>query len=200
MTEKVIATICPADQQQWRAWLEDNHDKEKSVWLVYYKKKSSMSALAWSEAVDEALCFGWIDSLSKPIDENRYMQFFSRRKTNSVWSKINKEKVGRLIDAGLMRQAGLDCIEIAKQNGSWTILDEVEGLVVPADLEAGLREKPDAEGFFAALSRSDKRSLLQWLVLAKRPETRQKRIIEIIEMANQGLKPKIIQPFKKPAG
>ncbi|GAB3971308.1 YdeI/OmpD-associated family protein [Spirosoma terrae] len=197
MAEKEIKTVCPLSRQQWREWLQAHHHTEKSVWLVYYKKKSNRSTLAWSEAVDEALCFGWIDSLAKPIDEERYRQFFCRRKPTSVWSRINKEKVERLIREGLMAQAGLDVIDRAKSNGSWAILDDAEALIIPADLEEELQKKPNARAYFLGLCKSDKRNLLQWLVLAKRPETRQKRIVDIIESAEQGLKPKPFQEAKK---
>lgn len=197
VNEQEIQTFCPANKQQWRAWLMENHFREKSVWLIYYKKKTSIPTITWSEAVDEALCFGWIDSLSRPVDEDRFMQFFTRRKPNSVWSKINKEKVQRFIETGLMTQAGLDAINIARQNGSWTVLDEVEALIVPADLQAEFMRRPDAESFYQTLCKSDKRNLLQWLVLAKKPETRQKRISEIVEFTERNQKPKIIQSGRK---
>lgn len=193
MAEKEIETVCPANRQHWREWLQENHDKKQSVWLLYHKKKSTIDRLAYGDAVDEALCFGWIDSLTKPVDDYTYRQFFSRRKPKSVWSKVNKEKVQRLIDSGLMTQAGMQAIDIAKQNGSWTILDDVEALIIPADLEAAFQKRPTARNFFLTLSRSDKRVLLQWLVLAKRAETRQNRIAELIEQADQNLKPKLIQ-------
>lgn len=198
MTEE-IKTVYPLNRQQWREWLQAHHDTEKSVWLVYYKKKSNRSTLAWSEAVDEALCFGWIDSVAKPIDEERYMQFFCRRKPTSVWSRINKEKVERLISEGLMAQAGLDTIDRAKSNGSWIILDDAEALVIPADLEEEFQKKPNAKAYFLGLCKSDKRNLLQWLVLAKRPETRQKRMAEIVDCADQQLKPGFMQRAKKQA-
>lgn len=118
------------------------------------------------------------------------MQFFSKRKTNSVWSKVNKEKIERLTIEGLMTKAGFDIIEIAKQNGSWTILDEAEALIIPADLEEEFEKRPQAKSYFVSLSRSDKRNILQWIVLAKRQETRAKRITEIVELADQNLKPK----------
>jgi uncharacterized protein YdeI (YjbR/CyaY-like superfamily) len=183
-------TFCPASPADWRAWLQAHHATKQSVWLIYHKKHTGVPSLTWSQAVDEALCFGWIDSQAKPLDADRYMQFFSRRKPTSVWSRVNKEKVQRLIEAGLMAEAGLARIDTARQNGSWLILDEVEALVIPADLAHELRKRPSASGFFAGLSKSDKRNMLQWLVLAKRPETRQKRIAEIVELADQQLKPK----------
>jgi uncharacterized protein YdeI (YjbR/CyaY-like superfamily) len=118
MKEKSIETICPQSRQHWRQWLQENHDKKQSIWLVYYKKKSNLPTVNWSEAVDEALCFGWIDSQKKSIDEEKYMQFFCRRKSNSTWSKVNKAKIQRLEEEGLITQAGFDSIEIAKLNGS----------------------------------------------------------------------------------
>lgn len=198
MTEE-LKTVCPVNQQQWRAWLREHHDTEKSVWLIYYRKRANRPTITWSEAVDEALCFGWIDSTIKPLDEDRFMQFFSRRKPNSVWSKINKENVQRLMAEGRMTQAGFASIETAKQNGSWTILDDAEALIIPPDLEQEFQEKPNARSYFSSLSRSDKRNLLQWIVLAKRPETRQKRITELVELADQNRKPQFMQGTKKRA-
>lgn len=188
--ENEIATFCPASQQEWRQWLQENHDKKQSVWLIYYKMKTGMRTLSWSDAVDEALCFGWIDSRAKPVDEEKYIQFFSKRKANSTWSKVNKEKVRQLIDAGKMTRAGLESIELAKQNGSWTILDEVEALVIPDDLEKAFKTKRGSRDFFMSLSKSVRKSILQWIVLAKREETRQKRVSEIAALAGKKLKPK----------
>jgi len=182
--------FCPTGRQHWREWLQEHHDKKQSIWLVYHKKKSATPTLTWSEAVDEALCFGWIDSQAKPIDEEKYRQLFTRRKLKSGWSRVNKDKIERLIATGQMTSAGLASIETAKQNGSWTLLDEVEALLLPADLEQALEQRPNANRYFASLSRTDKRNLLQWLVLAKRPATRQSRITEIVELADQQLKPK----------
>lgn len=149
-----------------------------------------MPTLSWSEAVDEALCFGWIDSTRKTIDEEKFIQFFSKRKPNSVWSKINKEKVQRLIDERLMTPAGYESIERAKQNGSWAILDDVEELIIPNDLEKEFKTKLGSKDFFLSLSKSVRKSILQWLTLAKQQETRQKRMSEIAELASQKLKPK----------
>jgi len=188
--ENEIVSICPNSRQAWREWLEANHESKQAVWLIYYKKKSNLPTVLYSDAVDEALCFGWIDSKAKPIDEEKYMQFFTKRKPKSIWSKINKEKIERLTKEGLMTQAGFEIIEIAKQNGSWNILDESEALIVPEDLKKGFQKSTAAMDYFSSLSRSDKRNILQWLVLAKRQETREKRITEIIELAEQKLKPK----------
>lgn len=189
MEKKKIISICPESRFQWREWLQKHHHTENSVWLVYYKKQSGRPTVTRSEAVGEALCFGWIDSQSKPIDENQFMQFFSKRKANGTWSKVNKEKIVRLSENGLMTQAGLDTIEAAKKNGSWTILDDVEELIIPADLAKEFEEQPKAAAYFLNLCKSDKRNILQWLVLARRAETRQRRIEEMISLALEGLKP-----------
>lgn len=190
MKDKDYDTICPTSRQEWRNWLEENHQSKKSIWLIYYKSKTSKPTVKYSDAVDEALCFGWIDSKAKSIDEEMFMQFFCKRKPHSVWSKINKEKVQRLIECGLMTKAGFESIEVAKQNGTWSILDTAESLIIPSDLEAEFQRNPNSIDYFLSLSRSDKRNILQWLVLAKRTETRQKRIAEIVEFALQRQKPK----------
>jgi uncharacterized protein YdeI (YjbR/CyaY-like superfamily) len=188
MIEKSIETISPNSRQQWRQWLQENHCKKRSIWLIYYKRKSSMPTVGWSEAVDEALCFGWIDSKKQSIDEEKYMQFFCRRKSNSTWSKVNKAKIQRLAEAGLMTQAGFNSIETAKLNGSWVILDEVEELIIPEDLDREFQKRLGSKSYFLSLSMSDRRNILQWLVLAKRQQTRLKRIQKIGELAVQKLK------------
>ena len=185
-----IDIFYPTSRTAWRTWLQDNHGSKPSVWLVFYNKSSKKPTLTWSEAVDEALCFGWIDSKKVAIDKERAHQFFSKRKAKSTWSKINKQKIEQLIDKGLMTEAGYISIEIAKQNGSWTILDAVEELIIPEDLETALKVKSDAMDYFLSLSKSVKKAMLQWLVLAKRDETRQKRIAEIVELAVKKQKPK----------
>jgi uncharacterized protein YdeI (YjbR/CyaY-like superfamily) len=182
-------TFYPQGRNEWRKWLIDNHDKKQSVWVMMYKKQSGKPTITWSDAVDEAICFGWIDSLKKSIDLAASIQFFSRRKPNSAWSKINKDKVTRLIEEGLMMPAGLAVIALAKQNGTWKILDEVEELKIPEDLNDAFNKHPGSGDFFLSLSKSIKKMMLQWVKFAKRPETRQKRITEIAERAAQGKKP-----------
>jgi uncharacterized protein YdeI (YjbR/CyaY-like superfamily) len=187
---KEIESFYPATKQQWRAWMKKNHLKKQSVWLVCYKLKSGKPTITWSEAVDEALCFGWIDSIRKPIDEEKFMQFFGKRKPTSTWSKVNKEKVQNLIAEGRMTAAGLACIDIAKQNGSWNILDTVEALIIPNDLNKAFKTQKGSKDFFMSLPKSVKKRILQWLVLAKREETRLKRINEIVAHAGKKLIPK----------
>jgi len=185
-----LEEYCPHDKKDWRKWLEKNHAKKEAVWLIFYKKKTPKYNLSWSESVDEALCFGWIDSVKKTIDSEKYKQYFSKRKAKSNWSKINKDKVKTLIEQGLMEKEGYKSIEIAKENGSWTILDEVETLVIPDDLKEEFANFQGSMEFFDSLSKSVKKILLYWVVSAKRKETRQRRILEIAENASQSLKPK----------
>lgn len=185
-----LDTFCPACPNDWREWLAQNHDSKQSVWLVCYKKQANVPTISWSDAVDEALCFGWIDSTRKSIDDQRFIQFFCRRKPNSAWSKINKAKVERLIAEGLMMQAGHESILKAKENGSWTLLDEVEELLVPEDLHKKISENEIAAAYFEGLSKSVKKIILYWIASAKRTETRQNRINEVATLAAQKQKPK----------
>ncbi|WP_033565128.1 YdeI/OmpD-associated family protein [Sphingobacterium sp. SYP-B4668] len=185
-----IEIFYPTSQTDWRTWLERNHRSQQSIWLVFHAKLSEKPSITWREAVDIALCFGWIDSKKIKIDDITSHQFFSKRKAQSTWSKINKEKVAQLIEKGLMEKAGYESIEIAKQNGSWTILDEVEAVIIPVDLENAFTKHPGSTEYFLGLSKSIKKMMLQWVVLAKRPETRQNRIKEIAELAGQQRKPK----------
>lgn len=180
----------PENPEQWRDWLRENHNREKGIWLLQYNKKSCKPTISWSDAVDEALCFGWIDSLKKKRDDESSIQYFGKRKPKSTWSKINKQKIERLTAENRMSQAGLDIIILAKENGSWEILDGVEEILIPEDLMLELSSRPGAIAFFHSLSKSVKKMMLQWIVLAKRPETRQKRILEIAIAAENKMKPK----------
>ena len=190
MNKKEIEKYCPKSRSDWRNWLENHHQTKQSVWLIFYRVSTKIPSLSWSEAVDEALCFGWIDSTKKTIDNERYMQYFTRRKPKSNWSRINKEKVEVLIKNRLMTQAGIKAIEIAKDNGSWTILDDVENLVVPKDLKIALSKNTSSKEFFESQSKSKQKILLYWIVSAKRIETRNKRIAEIVRSAALNKRPK----------
>ena len=190
MSKKEVDIFYPENKKQWRQWLEENHGRLNELWLVFYKKASGKPSVTWSDSVDEALCFGWIDSKKVPVDAEKSHQFFSKRKPKSTWSKINKDKTERLIKAGLMAPAGFESIQIAKDNGSWTLLDEVEALIIPYDLEMAFNLRPGSKEYFLSLSKSIKKIILQWVVLAKLPDTRNKRIIEIAEQAQNKQKPK----------
>lgn len=187
---KEAKEICPRSREEWRDWLELNHKEKDAIWLVFYKKGTPNFNLSWSESVDESLCFGWIDSTIKTIDNERFKQYFSKRKPKSNWSKVNKDKVKMLIDQSLMKEAGYKSIEIAKENGSCTILDTVERLEIPEDLEQELRRQKGAMKYFESLNKSSKKGLLYWVASAKRDDTRNKRISEIVENASLQMKPK----------
>lgn len=179
MTKK--DTFYPKSQKDWRKWLSKNHIDKQSIWVIFYRTSSDKPSLTWSEAVDEALCFGWIDSTRKSIDSESYMQYFTKRKPRSTWSKINKDKVKELIDKDLMTKAGLDCIEVARENGSWTILDSVEDLIVPEILEIEFQKFPNAGAKYEKLSNSAKKSILHRIAMAKQLETKKKRAKEAVE-------------------
>jgi len=187
---KEAAEFCPKNRSEWREWLSECHQKEDAIWLIFYKKKSPDHNLSWSDAVDEALCFGWIDSTKITIDNERYKQYFTKRKAKSNWSKINKDKVTVLIEEGLMQQAGYDSIAIAKENGSWTFLDAVEALEVPQDLQSAFDQNDKAQKFYNELSNSMKKGVLYWVISAKREATQQKRIRDIVDSAEMGKLPK----------
>ncbi|WP_104381438.1 YdeI family protein [Sphingobacterium sp. HMA12] len=187
---KEVQSISIHTHAEWRQWLVDNHLVEKSVWIICNTKNSGRPAVAWSELVDEALCFGWIDSTRKTIHKGSFKQLFSRRKPRGTWSRVNKEKIEILIASGKMTEAGLEVIRMAQENGSWSVLDSVEELFIPEDLDRALNSYSGAEAFFAGLSKSAKKMLLQWIALAKRPETRNRRIVEIAEQGACQMKPK----------
>jgi uncharacterized protein YdeI (YjbR/CyaY-like superfamily) len=186
-----LGTIYAQDRKEWRKWLEENHHLSPGIWLIYYKVKSDKPSVRYSEAVKEALCFGWIDSKVKSLDQERYMQIFTPRKSKSVWSKLNKQYIEELIEQGLMTKAGLEKIEVAKLDGSWKILDAIEALIIPQDLEQALLLNETANRYFQAFSKTLKKNILFWIESAKRPETRLKRIEETINAAAQNKNPLI---------
>jgi uncharacterized protein YdeI (YjbR/CyaY-like superfamily) len=170
------------DRKSWHAWLAKNHAKQKELWLVFYKKHTGKPTISYEDAVQEALCFGWIDSTVRKIDEERYMQLFTPRKTGSNWSDLNKRRVKKLIDQGLMTEAGLRRIEEAKKDGSWKNLDAVEKLKVPPDLLKALSANGKAKKNFEGLSPSRKKQFLYWIASAKTEVTRKKRIAETVRL------------------
>lgn len=193
-----IPTFTPNSREDWRDWLEKNHNSTPAVWVVYYKKQAKMPTVIYSDAVDEALCFGWIDSKAQTIDENSYRQYFCPRRPKSVWSKVNKAKIERLIAENRMQPAGYACIAAAKANGSWTTLDDIEELIAPPDFAAALKQNPVAQKFYAQLSKSDQRNLLQWLVLSGTEATKQKKIAEMMRFMERNEKPPQIAIQRKP--
>ena len=173
-------TYYAKDRKAWRKWLEKNHKTCGGIWLIYYKKNSGKTRVAYDAAVEEALCFGWIDSTLNPRDEDSYMQLFTPRKEKSGWSKLNKDRVERLIAEGLMTEAGLEKIEAAKKHGTWNKLDHIESYSIPPDLDKFLKENVACKTFFESLSNTNKKYILYYLHNAKREATRQLRIEEII--------------------
>jgi uncharacterized protein YdeI (YjbR/CyaY-like superfamily) len=178
-----------ADRTAWRTWLENNHAASRGIWLIYDKGTTGQRTLSYDDIVDEALCFGWIDSLTHSFDDKQAMLYVSPRNPKSPWSKVNKQRVARLIDTGLMTDAGLAVVETSKANGSWTSYDAVEELIVPSDLAGALAGNKTAERNFEAFSASNKKQILWYIVSAKRPETRKKRIAQITAAAEQNINP-----------
>ena len=171
---------------EWRAWLAAHHARSEGIWLVTYRKGEGRPHLPWGEIVDEALCFGWIDSLPRRLDADRTMLLLAPRRPGSRWSAVNKRKVEKLIREGQMHPAGLAKVEAAKRDGTWDALNEVDLLIVPDDLAAALAEAGDAASRFAAFPPSARRGILEWIAAAKRPETRAKRIAETARLAAKG--------------
>lgn len=174
------------ERAAWRAWLEANHEEAPGTWLVSFKKATGKPAIAYGEAVEEALCFGWVDSLPRKLDAERSMLLFTPRKPRSRWSRPNKERVARLEAVGLMAPAGVAVVAAARQDGAWTALDDVENLVVPDDLAAAFAAYPGAAEQWDGFPRSVRRGILEWLLDAKRPPTRAKRIAETAARAARG--------------
>ncbi len=187
-TYKGIKTFHAKSRHDWRDWLEKHHAKESAVWLIFYKKNSGVPSVYYDEAVDEALCFGWIDSKPNKRDDSSYYQFFAKRNPKSNWSRVNKEKVEKLLLEGHMHASGLEMVEIAKLNGTWNALDDVENLQMPVDLQRAFELNPVALGYWEAFPRSAKRGILEWILNAKRDETRLKRITETVELASQNIR------------
>ncbi len=172
----------------WRNWLNDNGESVRSIWLVIYHKGCDIPSISYSEAVDDALCFGWIDSTPNKRDRESYYQLFAKRNPKSNWSRVNKEKVAHLIKTGRMADPGLKMIAVAKENGTWTALDDVENLIIPDDLAEALKSNEPAEEYFEAFPKSIKRGILEWIFDAKRPETREKRIDETATLAKDNIR------------
>ena len=186
MKEKEHLYFKNADE--WRTWLHENHHSSKGIYLIFYKVNSNYESMRWEEAVQVAICYGWIDSTVKKIDEHQRKQLFTPRKDKSVWSKLNKTYIEKLIQENAMHESGLRKIEIAKQNGSWNSLDDVENHIIPEDLQLAFDKSPKAWSNYQAFSPSYRKSYLYWLIQAKRIETRAKRIKEIILLCEQNCK------------
>jgi uncharacterized protein YdeI (YjbR/CyaY-like superfamily) len=189
-------SVQPSHRDEWRAWLERNHDRSDGVWLVSYRKAAGKPTVTYPEAVEEALCFGWIDSKPGKLDDERTMLWYSPRKPGSGWARTNKERIERLVAQGRMTPAGLAKIDAARADGSWTLLDSSEAMEVPADLEAALAAYPDAARHFGAFPPGVGKAILQWISLAKKPGTRAARIDETARLANENVRANQWRPGK----
>jgi uncharacterized protein YdeI (YjbR/CyaY-like superfamily) len=180
-------SVDPRTRARWRAWLAKNHEHGEGVWLVLGKKSAKTRRLTYDEAVEEALCFGWIDSRSRSLDDERTMVWMSPRSVKSNWSKSNKDRVERMVAAGRMAAAGLALVEAAKKSGTWSALDKVDALLLPKDLAAALRA---AKGYqnFIAFPPGSRRNVLAWIESAKKPQTRAKRIAETARLAAMNIR------------
>lgn len=176
------------NDNEWRKWLLENHKSTLGIYLIFYKIEHPMPSMRWEEAVRVALCYGWIDSTVKSLGDGKRRQYFCPRKSKSVWSKVNKDHLKELKAKGLMHESGLKSIKIAKKNGSWTALDDVEKGIIPEDLKLAFDKELKAFDNYQSFTKSQRKSYLYWLNQAKRNETRQKRITEIISLCKQGIK------------
>jgi uncharacterized protein YdeI (YjbR/CyaY-like superfamily) len=172
----------------WREWLEANHDKFDGVYLVFYKVAHENDSMRWEEAVQVALCFGWIDSTVKSLGDGKRKQYFCPRKPKSAWSKLNKTYIESLLAENLMHESGLIKVYQAKEDGSWFHLDGVEDGIVPDDLQRAFNKAPEAFKNYLAFSRTYQKSYLYWLNQAKRPATREGRIREIVRLCGENIK------------
>jgi len=179
-----LARVEVNSRLEWRRWLAAHHTQPTAVWLVTYKKSADPKRyLAYDDIVEEAICFGWVDSIPRTVDAKRSMRLVAPRRPESAWSAVNKARVEKLLAAGKMAPAGLAAIERAKANGSWSKIDHVEAMVTPPDLTRALARTGRAAEYFDAFPRSSKRITLEWIGSAKTDTTRQKRVEETARMA-----------------
>ena len=181
-------SVHPKSRAEWRKWLEKNHTRNEGVWLISHKKAIGKPRVDYDESVEEALCFGWIDSKGNKLDDARTMLWFAPRKAGTGWSKLNKERVAKLIKAKLMAPAGLAKISAAREDRSWNALDSVEALEIPSDLEKAFSKNGTARRYFEAFPRSAKRAILVCISNAKKSETRANRIEETVTKAEQNIR------------
>ena len=181
-------SVRPKSLEEWRAWLTEHHGRGEGVWLITYKKGSQHPRLEYEEAVTEAICFGWIDSKPRKLDDARSMLWYAPRKAGSGWSRLNKDRVARAISTRRMTAAGLARVNEAKKDGSWAALDAVENLEIPKDLAKSFTKHKPAAKMFDAFPRSVKRSILEWIGNAKTAPTRAKRVEETTSLAAKNVR------------
>jgi uncharacterized protein YdeI (YjbR/CyaY-like superfamily) len=181
-------TFYAKTRKHWRKWLEKNHQAERFVWLIIYRKETNVPSVYYPEAVEEALCFGWIDSKGNKRDDKSHYLYFARRNPKSNWSKINKQRVEKLAAANLLFPAGVEMIEIAKKNGCWNALDDIENFVLPGDLQIAFDKSKKAFKHWTGFPNSTRKQLLEWIGAAKTKETRLKRITQVVELAKDNIR------------
>jgi len=184
-----LPRVEPLSRAEFRAWLEEHAASSAGIWLAVGKKGGRVTTLTYDDAVEEALCFGWIDATVRRLDDDRFLQLFTPRRPGGNWAASNKARVERLIAEGLMTPAGLAAIDRAKADGSWNRLTDIEAMVMPDDLTAALAATPGAAEGFGNLPASGRQQLLYWITSAKRDETRAKRIAETVAAAVEGRLP-----------
>jgi uncharacterized protein YdeI (YjbR/CyaY-like superfamily) len=185
---EIIEILYAPDALAWMTWLEANHLASKRIWLMQHRKLNPQPCVGYEDAVREALCFGWIDSKPQKLDQLHYLLLFTQRKPKSPWSASNKKRVDELMRSRRMKPAGLASIELAKKNGSWSLIDEAESFIMPADLEQAFSENRQAFAFFDAFPPSAKRGIYTWISLAKTEATRRKRIEETVRLASENIR------------
>lgn len=183
-----IKTCYAKTRKEWRKWLKKYSLTEKSVWLIIYHKNSVTKSVYYDEAVEEAICFGWIDSIAHKRDADSKYQFFAQRKSSSKWSNANKTRAEKMIAQGLMTSHGQQLIDQAKKTGTWDALVDVQNAVIPDDLQKQLNKNKAALKNFLAFPPSSKRIILEWILNAKKDETRQKRIADTVRLAADNIK------------
>jgi uncharacterized protein YdeI (YjbR/CyaY-like superfamily) len=191
---KIRTEYYPTSRKQWRNWLQKNYAKQNHVWLVLYKKESAKPTITYAEVVDEALCFGWIDSKPNKRDEESYFLFIAPRKPKSVWSALNKTRIEKLLKENLIMPAGLQKIEAAKKDGSWKALDKVDAMEMPPLLKKAFAKNKTALKNFEAFPPSVKKAIYQWMQSAKTETTLQKRVIETVTLAAKNIRANQWQP------
>jgi uncharacterized protein YdeI (YjbR/CyaY-like superfamily) len=173
-------------REQWRAWLAANHDSKRGAWLCSWRSSVDRPRCSYPDAVEEAICFGWIDSTVNTLDDERGLQLYTPRKAKSTWTRLNRERVRLMEEAGLMTDAGRAAVAVARENGWWTIFDPVEDLIEPDDLARALDAEPDARAHWEGFPPSARKAMLWWVISAVKDETRQRRISRIVARATLG--------------
>lgn len=188
-TDEISNALDFENRAAWREWLDKNHAGSDGVWVIVHKKASPLPRLILEDAVEEAICYGWIDSRLNRVDENRFALWFTRRRPTSIWSQNNRNRVAKLETAGLMMPPGLKTVEIAKENGSWLSLIPIDNLEPPGDLKEAFEKNPDALANFEAFTETSKKLILRWIDIAKRSDTRARRIKETVASATKNRSP-----------